>query len=92
METIDRDKMCRLVYPHAVRAKSQGRLTQDELLAAIGSTAEGYSFPTNLDRDPPANGLAPETQAAFFARALIEGLSEADFSDHLDRMKSARHA
>jgi hypothetical protein len=26
--------------------------------------AEGYAFPTNLDTDPPAGGLAPETQAA----------------------------
>lgn len=86
METVDRDKMCRLVFPHAVQAKAEGRLTDAELSAAIASTAEGYSFPTNLDLDPPSGGLAPETQAALFARALAEHMSAADFHEELDRM------
>lgn len=92
METIDRDKMCRLLYPHAVRALTENRFTPSELSAAIAATAEGYSFPTNLDRDPPINGLAPETQAAFFHRALAEGLNETEFGEHLDRMNKARLA
>ncbi len=92
METIDRDKMCRLVYPHAVEARESGRLSPAELDAAIASTAEGYSFPTNLDRDPPKNGLAPETQAAFFRRALAEGMDPRYFGEHLDRMNAARRA
>jgi len=92
METIDRDKMCRLLYPHARRAKAEGRLSEAELRAAIGATAEGYSFPTNLDLDPPTNGLAPETQAAFCLRALSEGMSEESFAAHLDAMNRARMA
>ncbi len=90
METVDRDKMCRLLFPVAVRAMTEGTLTAQELAAAIASTAEGYSFPTNLDRDPPKNGLAPETQAAFFARALSEGMSEEAFGAHLEAMNAAR--
>lgn len=92
METVDRDKMCKLLYPHAVRASQVGALNAAELSAAIAATAEGYSFPTNLDRDPPINGLAPETQAAFFRRALAEGLGEHDFADRLDQMGEARRA
>ena len=92
METVDRDKMCKLLYPHAVRAKQEGALNAAELSAAIAATAEGYSFPTNLDRDPPTNGLAPETQAAFFRRALAEGIAEYDFADRLDQMGEARRA
>ena len=92
METINRDKMCRLLYPHAVRARAENRFTPSELSAAIAATAEGYSFPTNLDRDPPINGLAPETQAAFFHRALAQGLSETEFGEHLDQMNKARMA
>jgi len=92
METVDREKMCRLVFPHAVRASSEGTLTQAELSAAIAATAEGYSFPTNLDRDPPSNGLAPETQAAYFTRAIEEGLSEDEFGARLAEMKTVKLA
>lgn len=90
METVDRDRMCRLVFPHAVRACSEGSLTQAQLSAAIAATAEGYSFPTNLDRDPPSNGLAPETQAAFFKRAIEEGLSEEQFCSMLTHMEAVK--
>ncbi len=92
METIDRDKMCKLLYPHAVRAKEEDTLNSAELSAAIAATAEGYSFPTNLDRDPPTNGLAPETQAAFFRRALVEGIEARAFAERLDQMSKARGA
>jgi ectoine hydroxylase-related dioxygenase (phytanoyl-CoA dioxygenase family) len=89
IETVNRDKMCRLVYPHAARALADGTLNAAELSAAIAATAEGYSFPTNLDLDPPKNGLAPETQAAFLQRALTEGISESDFGKRLDQMNTA---
>ncbi len=88
METVDRDKMCRLLYP-VMRNSS---LSAAEQGAAIAACAEGYSFPTNLDRDPPTHGLAPETQAAFMARALAEDLSAAEFGAHLDQMAEARGA
>jgi hypothetical protein len=39
----------------------------------VAACAEGYSFPTNLDRDQPIGGLAPETQAQLLDRALAEG-------------------
>lgn len=92
METVDREKMCKLLYPHAARAKQEGTLSAAELSAVIAATAEGYSFPTNLDRDPPTNGLAPETQAAFFRRALVEGIEEHAFAERLDQMGEAHEA
>jgi hypothetical protein len=36
----------------------------------VAASAEGYAFPTNLDRDQPIGGLAPETQAELVRRAL----------------------
>ena len=50
---------------------------------AIASTAEGYSFPTNLDRDPPIGGMAPETQQALFHRALDAGWTPDAFNKAL---------
>lgn len=90
METIDRDGMCKQLYPHVLRAKQDDRLSSSAILAAIAAAAEGYSFPTNLDRDPPANGLAPETQAAFFARAVSEGLSAGAFDTQVNAMTDKR--
>lgn len=92
METIDRDKMCRLLFPHAVKAAAANRLSSAELSAAVAATAEGYAFPTNLDLDPPRAGLAPQTQAAFFEQALAEGISEDDFGKHIEHMSKVRMA
>jgi ectoine hydroxylase-related dioxygenase (phytanoyl-CoA dioxygenase family) len=92
METIDRRAMCKHLYPFAVQAQKAGALTALELAAAIASTAEGYSFPTNLDRDPPKGGLAPETQQALFLRALIEGMGQSAFEDALDQMVANQRA
>ncbi len=92
METVDRDRICQLVFPHALQAFADGSLTQAELSAAVAATAEGYSFPTNLDRDPPSNGLAPETQAAFFTRAIAEGLSQEQFCAGLEQMEAVKQA
>jgi ectoine hydroxylase-related dioxygenase (phytanoyl-CoA dioxygenase family) len=50
---------------------------------AIASCAEGYSFPTNLDRDPPVGGLAPKTQAQLLHEALQEGWSDEAFTKAL---------
>ncbi|MEM9580790.1 MAG: phytanoyl-CoA dioxygenase family protein, partial [Pseudomonadota bacterium] len=90
METIDRDAMCRQIYAPARAACAKGDLSAAELSAAIAATAEGYSFPTNLDRDPPVGGLAPETPAAFFTRALEEGLDARSFARQLDEMAQKR--
>ena len=92
METIDRTKMCKLLFRWAADAKVNNMLSASELSAAIAATAEGYSFPTNLDRDPPMNGLAPETQAAFLHRALSEGMPAEGFEKHLDHMHYVRQA
>ncbi len=87
METVDREKMCRLLYPHAMAAHHKGTLDVSSLNAAIAASAEGYSFPTNLDLDPPKNGLAPETQQALFARALATGLNVQEFGALLEEVR-----
>lgn len=92
MESIDRRKMCAALYPYAVQARADGALSPLQLQAAIAATAEGYSFPTNLDRAPPTGGLAPETQQAYFHRALSEGVSNADFAEQLAQMHSRQGA
>jgi ectoine hydroxylase-related dioxygenase (phytanoyl-CoA dioxygenase family) len=92
METVDRMGMCRRLYP-AIRAlRAAGRLSVAEADAAIAAAAEGYAFPTNLDSDPPVGGLAPESQAALFRRALASGMTEAAFGRELDAQARRRMA
>ena len=92
METVDRRKMCKLLYPFAATSHKEATLSTDELTASIAAVAEGYSFPTNLDHDPPKSGLAPETQKALFARAIAEGMDEQEFASQLDQMTANQSA
>ncbi|MCX7645311.1 MAG: phytanoyl-CoA dioxygenase family protein [Rhodobacteraceae bacterium] len=92
MEAVDREAMCRRLYP-AIRAlRAAGRLGAAETEAAIAAAAEGYAFPTNLDTDPPLGGLAPETQAALFRRALAEDWPPARFEAALAAQAARRRA
>ncbi|MCX5513457.1 phytanoyl-CoA dioxygenase [Kaistia algarum] len=73
MESVDRARLCNALYPALAQMLDEGRIDRGAASRAIAAAAEGYSFPTNLDRDPPVGGLAPETQQALFLRALSEG-------------------
>jgi ectoine hydroxylase-related dioxygenase (phytanoyl-CoA dioxygenase family) len=82
METVDRAGMVKALYPVLRAAQKNGSLTPSQIACAIAAGAEGYSFPTNLDRDPPVGGMAPKSQAALVAEALaadwtVEALSAA---------------
>jgi ectoine hydroxylase-related dioxygenase (phytanoyl-CoA dioxygenase family) len=50
---------------------------------AVAAGAEGYPFPTNLDRDQPVDGLAPSTQAELVMQALDEEWQPATLADAL---------
>jgi ectoine hydroxylase-related dioxygenase (phytanoyl-CoA dioxygenase family) len=67
MESIDRARMIEAVYP-ALLAQTDPAATEN----AIAATAEGYAFPTNLDRDQPIGGLAPQSQADILRSAVTE--------------------
>ncbi|MDR5823596.1 phytanoyl-CoA dioxygenase family protein [Caballeronia sp. LZ043] len=83
MEVVDRTRMSETVYP-VLRSRLQaGRITDCEVQSVIASCAEAYAFPTNLDRDPPVEGMAPESQGQLMFRALREDWTPVDFSSAL---------
>ena len=90
MESVDRTKMSVALYPTVQRMLKAGTLLPHEASNAIAATAEGYSFPTNLDRDPPIGGLAPETQQALFHRALYAGWTPAEFNKALNEQAAKK--
>lgn len=92
METIDRQVMSVALYPSLRKMQADGA-TADEIANVIAASAEGYSFPTNLDRDQPTDGLAPATQAELLALAVAEqwtqGRLESELAGWSGRRSSA---
>ncbi|MER6418801.1 phytanoyl-CoA dioxygenase family protein [Streptomyces sp. NPDC001137] len=90
METVDREAVANAVYPVLLRRKAEGA---DEawLENVIAASAEGYPFPTNLDSDPPVDGLAPPSQADLVREALREDRPARILRDHL-RVAGERRA
>jgi len=88
MESIDRDAMCRAVF----QSLKDANLAPAEQRAVIAATAEGYSFPTNLDSDPPIGGLAPKTQAQILNDAVEQDMTFEEFENRLDALNQRRSA
>ena len=83
MESVDRDRMCRALYPTWLRWAADG-VDDATIDRALAAAAEGYPFPTNLDRDPPLDGLAPPAQADIVRDALRQRLPFDEFARRLD--------
>ncbi|MBS0123816.1 phytanoyl-CoA dioxygenase family protein [Thetidibacter halocola] len=81
METVNRDAMCRALYPMLLNAPEG-----IDLANVIAASAEGYPFPTNLDSNPPVGGLAPKSQAELMRAALAEGQDPSAFCATLDAL------
>lgn len=78
MESVDRNRVARALYPVLLAAVSEGRLSEAAAANVIAASAEGYAFPTNLDKDPPVGGLAPQTEAELMGEALAARRPAAD--------------
>ena len=89
METIDRVAMSKALYP-ALQTALENGLTITAAKNAISCAAESYAFPTNLDRDPPVGGLAPQSQATFMAECLGKSVSAIEFGAALDALEAKR--
>ncbi|MFE7645815.1 phytanoyl-CoA dioxygenase family protein [Streptomyces phaeoluteigriseus] len=82
METVDREAVTNAVYPVLLRRAAEGADTA-WLERVVAASAEGYPFPTNLDSDPPVDGLAPPSQADTVRRALREAWTPEALRDAL---------
>ncbi|MDX6330879.1 MAG: hypothetical protein QOI83_3262 [Streptomycetaceae bacterium] len=82
METVNREAMVNAVFPVLLKRKAEGA-GRDWLEAVVSACAEGYPFPTNLDIDPPVDGLAPLSQADIVRRAVNDGWTPEALRDEL---------
>ncbi|MEV6174023.1 phytanoyl-CoA dioxygenase family protein [Streptomyces sp. NPDC051954] len=91
METVDREAMANALFPVLLRRKAEGA-SEDWLRRVIAATAEGYPFPTNLDLDPPVDGLAPPSQADTMWQAVTEGWAPQRLSQELQAAAKRRRS
>jgi ectoine hydroxylase-related dioxygenase (phytanoyl-CoA dioxygenase family) len=89
MESVDRQAMTIAVYPILLERIAAGMLMRavDNVVAA---TADGYPFPTNLDRDQPIDGLTPTSQADILRAALRAAWSPDQLRTELDAHRRRR--
>ena len=72
------------LYPALKDLLADQAITPAEADNAVAASAEGYSFPTNLDRDPPIGGMAPKSQQDLMRQALKENWSPEMFVDEAE--------
>jgi ectoine hydroxylase-related dioxygenase (phytanoyl-CoA dioxygenase family) len=89
MESIDRERVVQALYPALLEAKASS-LGEQELANVVAASAEGYPFPTNLDRDRPAGGMAPPSQADVVAECLQEDASVETLKQRLAVQSAAK--
>ncbi len=82
--------MSATLYPALLEMLADGRISQAGAANAVAACAEGYPFPTNLDRDPPIGGLAPPSQQALMLKALTERQSAETFTADLQEQAERR--
>ena len=86
IESVNRSAMSLALYPVLV----DGAFSDRERANVIAASAEGYAFPTNLDRDPPVDGLIPLSPAELMERALARGASAKEWEAEVAAMDLRR--
>ncbi|MEM9655965.1 MAG: phytanoyl-CoA dioxygenase family protein [Actinomycetota bacterium] len=91
MESIDRARISRAVHPELLERRAAG-WSSAAIGRVIAAAAQGYAFPTNLDFDPPIDGLAPTSQADLLHEAVFDGWSADRLDAALDAHAHRRHS
>jgi len=92
METIDREQIINSIYPALCAAEPDPEKAVGALDAVITAAADGYAFPTNLDRDQPIDGLSPPSQADLVRDALANQWDPSQLADALSAQAERRRS
>ncbi|UNI22461.1 hypothetical protein JDV02_008350 [Purpureocillium takamizusanense] len=92
METIDTRPLVESCWDELRRLHAEQGMS-DEVLAVVAALAEGYPFPTNLDRNPPrSDDMAPQSEQDVILRCLKEHFSREDVLAALDKHRFTSQA
>ena len=88
METLNYKLMIESVYPALQFAYKNGEVTSGEVYTVAGCIADGYAFPTNLEKDIPQGEVSPQTLQNLVAELVLQGVSyEEAMIQVTDKMK-----
>ncbi|KAJ9616946.1 hypothetical protein H2200_000666 [Cladophialophora chaetospira] len=74
METIDTLEIIARCWDEVRKMYEEEGGMNEKIHAVLGAIGNGYPFPTNLDKRPPApGGMAPESEVDILRRGLSEG-------------------
>lgn len=89
METVETVPVVRACWKGLSRRYRDAGGMDEELRLLVRAIAEGYPFPTNLDKRPPApSGMAPESEQDIVVRGLESGWTGERVVGELVRMQS----
>lgn len=91
MESVDRESMLKQLWPYMTAYAKGESAEQSNVDALFAAVADGYSFPTNLDKDPPPpSGHCPPNQLDIARSALSKNQDQATLSNLLDEYAQKR--
>ncbi len=90
MESLCYRSMIGAIYPlmQSQESRANRRWTED----VLATFTAGYSFPTNLDFDPPKDARPPGTQRDLVRQAIHEEWSMESLNEQLDQLDRRRKA
>lgn len=92
METIDTRPLVESCWDELRRLHAEQGMS-DEVAAFVAAVAEGYPFPTNLDRNPPrSDDMAPQSEQDVILQCLEEHASKEEVLAALDKHSFASQA
>lgn len=91
METVDRERVVAAIHPSLLARKRAGA-SEQAMANVIAASAEGYAFPTNLDRDQPIDGMAPPSQADIVSDSLRREESPQALGERLAAYATSRES
>lgn len=95
METVDRSAIVKATWDE-LQAFATGKtreVTPTEVEALLAAVPDAYSFPTNLDNDPPPpNGHCPPTQKDRVVQGVKEGVDAREMARRIDEYDEIRKA
>jgi ectoine hydroxylase-related dioxygenase (phytanoyl-CoA dioxygenase family) len=87
MENVDSIAVVGAVWDELRKLHQEAGLSQN-VKAAVAAISEGYPFPTNLDKRPPATGgMAPESEVDVVVRGLEEGWARDRILKELEQLQ-----
>ncbi len=92
LELLDKARMSVSLYPVLQELSKHADWNARHTQQVIEACAEGYSFPANMELEPPVNGLAPVTQQQLMSQCLHDGVNSEEFARRIAAQQAVKRS